>query len=363
MARVESLKRKMTRLIIAIIVVSVGLVFLLQILLNVLEFSNFGKSLYTNFWKQPHYIFSFTSACISIMTPLLIIYVFTQFFYKKYITTSINYLNDTIQGLKNNRTDVEYKKMNITEFNKVIQEVEHIHTYLTNSIKDQLSIQNNFKRKLEILEHDLKTPLTVLQGHIELLRKINRSNLSQEEIQFKINKEADIALQSIDRINNQLQIHIKNINLLPNHSDTIHVDKVIKIIKESYNQQYILKERELIIDVDHDFPYHTLSINNQVLYHVIDNLINNALKYAEKQISIKFEVINDHLLNFTITNDGRIFTEDELNSAKEWGTKGKESNGSGIGLYFANIVLQQYNSELILENENKHAKVSFNIPV
>ncbi|MGZ9472239.1 sensor histidine kinase, partial [Staphylococcus epidermidis] len=46
MARVESLKRKMTRLIIAIIVVSVGLVFLLQILLNVLEFSNFGKSLY-----------------------------------------------------------------------------------------------------------------------------------------------------------------------------------------------------------------------------------------------------------------------------------------------------------------------------
>ena len=66
MARVESLKRKMTRLIIAIIVVSVGLVFLLQILLNILEFSNFGKSLYTNFWKQPHYIFSFTSACISI---------------------------------------------------------------------------------------------------------------------------------------------------------------------------------------------------------------------------------------------------------------------------------------------------------
>ncbi len=39
----------MTRLIIAIIVVSVGLVFLLQILLNVLEFSNFGKSLYPNF--------------------------------------------------------------------------------------------------------------------------------------------------------------------------------------------------------------------------------------------------------------------------------------------------------------------------
>lgn len=58
MVRVESLKRKMTRLIIAIIVVSVGLVFLLQILLNVLEFSNFGKSLYTNFETTAlHFLF------------------------------------------------------------------------------------------------------------------------------------------------------------------------------------------------------------------------------------------------------------------------------------------------------------------
>lgn len=58
MARVESLKRKMTRLIIAIIVVSVGLVFLLQILLNVLEFSNFGKSLYLIFETTSlHFLF------------------------------------------------------------------------------------------------------------------------------------------------------------------------------------------------------------------------------------------------------------------------------------------------------------------
>ena len=129
---------------------------------------------------------------------------------------------------------------------------------------------------------------------------------------------------------------------MPNHSDTIHVDKVIKIIKESYNQQYILKERELIIDVDHDFHY-TLNINNQVLYHVIDNLINNALKYAEKQISIKFKVINDHLLNFTITNDGRIFTEDELNSAKEWGQKVKNQ----MGLVLVYILILCFNNIIV----------------
>ncbi len=86
------------------------------------------------------------------------------------------------------------------------------------------------------------------------------------------------------------------------------------------------------------------------------------MKYAEKQISIKFEVINDHLLNFTITNDGRIFTEDELNSAKEWGQKVKNQMGL-VSDYILLILFQQYNSELILENENKHAKVSFNIPV
>ena len=59
---------------------------------------------------------------------------------------------------------------------------KNIHNYLSDSIKDQLTIQNNFKKKLEIFEHDLKTPLTVLQRHVELLKKMNNSNLSTKKL-------------------------------------------------------------------------------------------------------------------------------------------------------------------------------------
>ncbi|EHR98073.1 hypothetical protein SEVCU127_1996 [Staphylococcus epidermidis VCU127] len=57
MARVESLKRKMTRLIIAIIVVSVGLVFLLQIL----------ESLYTLIFGNNRITFSLLLAHVSVL--------------------------------------------------------------------------------------------------------------------------------------------------------------------------------------------------------------------------------------------------------------------------------------------------------
>ena len=286
-----------------------------------------------------------------------------QIFYSKYIANSINRLNVVIQNLKNNDIDCKEHQTNITEFNHIIHEVENIHNYLSDSIKDQLTIQNNFKKKLKIFEHDLKTPLTVLQGHVELLKKMNNSNLFTEEITSKINKETDIALNSISRINKQLQIHINNINLLPNHTDIISVAKVISMISESYNHPYILKNKTPDIEIDKHFPYHQIFINNQVLYHVIDNLISNALKYANNQIILKFEMVNAHLLNFVVLNDGKTFSEEELHSAKEWGVKGRESNGSGISLYFANEVIKQYNSEIHLNNVNQHTQVSFTIAV
>ena len=96
---------------------------------------------------------------------------------------------------------------------------------------------------------------------------------------------------------------------------------------------------------------------------MIDNLINNALKYANKEISINFKCLDQRLLQFSVINDGKQFTEDELKFAKEWGVKGKASNGSGIGLYFANEVIKQYNSEIILENIENKAKVSFIVDI
>ena len=361
MARVESIKTKMRKLNISIIVISLIVVFILQILLNRLEFSSLGRYLYPNFWQQPHYLFTCLSIGINLLTPLIIIYFLTRFFYKKYLSKNIDYLNNVIQNLKDN--DRFYSdKTDIKEFNDVINEVEEINVYLKERIKKQLTIQNNFKKKLDIFEHDLKTPLTVVQGHIELLKKINNSELSQQEIKEKIDRETQIVMESLDRVNNQLRIHINNINLLPEDTSEISLDKVLSTIRNSYSTNYILGDKELKYKIDYSALNEEVYINNQILYHVIDNIINNALKYAETLIIIEVYIEN-YMLHFAVENDGKCFSEDELLSAKEWGIKDAHSNGSGIGLYFANEVIKQYGSEIKIENVNHRARVSFKVEV
>lgn len=202
-----------------------------------------------------------------------------------------------------------------------------------------------------------------MQGHIELLKKINNSELPNQEIKSKINSETKVIFNALERINNQIKIHINNVKLLPNHSDKINIEKVISTINESYNNKYILKNKTMDIQVDNKLLHNHIFLNNQILYHVIDNLINNALKYANKELSINFKCLDQRLLQFSVINDGKQFTEDELKFAKEWGVKGKASNGSGIGLYFANEVIKQYNSEIILENIENKAKVSFIVDI
>ncbi|CAM3114572.1 sensor histidine kinase [Staphylococcus argensis] len=361
MARVEGLKSKVRRLNIVIIIISVVIIFALQILLNRMEFSGIGKYLYPNFWKQPHYIFSITSVCINLIAPLIVIYFLTQSFYKKNLAKNIDYLHQVIQNLKNN-DEFHTTSTNVKEFNEVIEEIEDINSFLKERIKKQLTIQNNFKKKLDIFEHDLKTPLTVVQGHIELLKKINNSELSQQEIKEKIDREVQIVMESLDRVNNQLRIHINNINLLPEDTSEISLDKVLSTIRNSYSTNYILGDKELEYKIDDSTLNEEVYINNQILYHVIDNIINNALKYAEKLIIIEVYIEN-YMLHFAVENDGKCFSEDELLSAKEWGVKDDHSNGSGIGLYFANEVIKQYGSEIKIENVNHRARVSFKVEV
>ncbi|MCY1589560.1 HAMP domain-containing histidine kinase [Staphylococcus pettenkoferi] len=361
MARVEGLKSKVRRLNIAIIIISVVIIFALQILLNRIEFSGIGKYLYPNFWHQPHYIFSITSVCINLLIPLIVIYFLTRSFYKKNLAKNINHLYQVIQNLKNN-DEFHTISTNVTEFNEVIEEVEEINVYLKERIKKQLTIQNNFKKKLDIFEHDLKTPLTVVQGHIELLKKINDSELSQQEIKEKIDRETQIVMESLYRVNNQLRIHINNINLLPEDTSEISLDKVLSTIRNSYSTNYILGDKELKYKIDYSALNEEVYINNQILYHVIDNIINNALKYAETLIIIEVYIEN-YMLHFAVENDGKCFSEDELLSAKEWGIKDAHSNGSGIGLYFANEVIKQYGSEIKIENVNHRARVSFKVEV
>lgn len=363
MARVESMKKKMRRLIVTIVILSVSLIFLFQMLLNKVEFSSLGQSIYPDFWNQPHHLFTAASITINLCIPLSVIYILTKIFYKRYVLQNIEHLSKMIQEIKSNDINNTTQLTNISEFNNVITEIDFIKQFLKENIENQLTIQNNFKKKLEIFEHDLKTPLTVLQGHADLLKKINNSELPQTVIHSKINKEANIIMNSVERINHQIKIYIANINLLPSKSENISICDTISTINENYNNEQILRNKSLNIQTDQHVLKPHILISNQILYHVIDNLINNALKYSKNEINICFKMPHSDTLYFSITNDGKTFSKEELNFAKEWGVKGKQSNGSGIGLYFANEVVKQYGGELMLENEANYAKVSFSIKI
>ncbi|MCE4957811.1 sensor histidine kinase [Macrococcoides caseolyticum] len=359
MVNVESIKKKIQKLNILIILVSILTIFLLQIILNRIEFSKIGHYLYPDFWEETHYLFMITSTLINICVPLFFIYFLTRYFYKKEILNNIIHMNNIIQGLKDKDLDKKIEKTNIKEFNDIISEIEEIQDFLRSNIKEQLTIQNNFKRKLEVFEHDLKTPLTVLQGHTELLRKINESKLPDEIIREKISKESEIISNSLYRVNDQIKIHINNINMLPENTDLISIKDIVEILNKNYNNEYILKSKVLNINMDDEFLSSKYFINSQILYHVIDNLINNALKYSDKIVYVKLQYIPTNSLKFSVINDGKLFSSEEINSAKEWGVKSKESNGSGIGLYFASEVLKQFDSDVFINNEDGKAVVSF----
>ena len=90
----------------------------------------------------------------------------------------------------------------------------------------------------------------------------------------------------------------------------------------------------------HGYTSQTLiNIYPELAYRAIENIIRNAIKYAQKEISVAIK-IEEHTITLTISNDGLLIPDSELlnifrpfyrlNESRE-----RETGGAGLGLSIA----------------------------
>jgi signal transduction histidine kinase len=99
------------------------------------------------------------------------------------------------------------------------------------------------------------------------------------------------------------------------------------------------------------------------------NIVNNAVKYSNSGGCIRLSIIakgND--LYFSCEDEGRGFTNDQIEHAFESFYKGDTSNiappGTGLGLSIVKQIVEAHNGEVWIDSEPmKGSKVSFKLPL
>ena len=231
-----------------------------------------------------------------------------------------NINNDNYNYVLNHDVDDEIKELD--------DSIESMHEYLVNN--------ETYKNQLyQNISHDFKTPIAVIKSYIEAAE----DGIETKEKSFEIIKE------QIDKLENKVHslLYLNKLNYLKEQEEKLKSKTNLKSVVLPSVEKFKLIRPEIKYKVDIE--------DNQVfrgtydmLETIIDNLLNNFMRYAKKEIKI---TIKNHKI--TLYNDGENIDESIINNIFTPYEKGL--NGMfGLGLSIIKKTLALLNYDITVSN-------------
>jgi len=241
-----------------------------------------------------------------------------------------------------------------------IAERKHYETKLQDSARELQRSNKELEQFAYVISHDLKEPLRMVSSYVLLLKKRYESKLDSDADEF-INYAMDGALRMqnlIDALLTYARIGTSERPLTQVNCEEIFTDITT-------NLSIITKERNAIITHD---PLPTVTTDKILLSQVIQNLINNAIKFnktpepkihlgiADKGRQWLFSV-KDNGIGIDAKHMDRIFIMFKRLHSRE------EYPGTGIGLALCKKIVENFGGTIRVESEvGKGSCFYFTIP-
>ena len=289
--------------------------------------------------------------CIWILPPLTYLTCFVLaglIFYKSKIRKPLMLLSASSNRIAANDLDfsIEYDKND--EMGLLCKAFEKMRSALENNNREMWRQMNERKKLNAAFSHDLRTPLTVIEGHLGILQKYTpEGKLSAADTM----KTYAIMAGQIER----LKSYVASMNTLQRLEDVPIVRK--QLISSDFiamlndTAEMVCKNKNL--SISDKTAAISLCVDPEIVLQVFENLLSNAARYAKSSISIQYVVEND-TFSITVTDDGSGFDDTTLKSATNpfYTTEKKYNSGQhlGLGLNICKILCERHNGSIILSN-------------
>lgn len=268
----------------------------------------------------------------------LIAYFISKKFYNKFIF-SLNELQRLTNEINLENLDTNFKKSEFYEFQQVIISYNNMLKRLKEQTQNQIEFVNN-------ASHELKTPIFIISGYINMIKRWGFSN---EELVEESLDAIDEETKSMTKLVNKLLFLAKDErnNIKKEKFDLKELlELVIKDLKVLYPQQNIE-----IVGAEEYSIYSDVFLVKQLLI----NLVENAIKYGDnKKIVIIIEKNKDVILK--IIDRGRGISQENLERIfekffREDKARSRSQGSHGLGLAIVKKISNMLGVEVKIESE------------
>ena len=232
-----------------------------------------------------------------------------------------------------------------------------------NYAASELGKADSFQKELIAnVSHDLRTPLTMIKGYAEVMRDIPGEN-TPENVQVIIEETERLS----GLVNDMLDISKLKAGTITIQPEEYNITESIRHVLERYNK---LREVDgYTIDFEYDNEI-TVYADEQKMYQVIYNLVNNAINYTgdDKKVTVTQKVLGN-VLRLEVKDTGEGVKQEDIPYVwdryyKDSATHKRAIQGTGLGLSIVKNVLELHGAKYGVSSvQGKGATFWFEIPI
>lgn len=283
----------------------------------------------------------------------IIVSAFVFFLLSRKIIKRIENMNHNVEQIAAGQMEeliIDKKK---DELGNLAQNINGMAKTIHNSLEKERGMVCN-------VAHDLRTPVTSIQGYAQLLEESEElSEKNKEYVTIIKNKTIDLS----EQINELLEYSLLQFQEKEYEFTNLSLSSLVEQVLIEFIPQ--LEKEDIEYSLQGNQKEHRVNCNTILMVRLLENLLTNSIRYGKQggQIEIVLEDKNS-VVRTTISNYGNCLNEEDkahIFEAFYQGESGKDysKQSKGLGLAIANQIIQVHNGTIWVDSNQATGKTSF----
>lgn len=292
---------------------------------------------------------------------LLVILLSSVSFRHLYLKREINRTTKILSSINRDETN---RKVNIHLYDKNLERLtEEINNHIDkrkHSLAMKKQSENMMKQSISYISHDLRTPLTSINGYIQLLESKDLSDEDKEEY-LKIIRDSSLRLNILLEDFYELSLIDQDEYTLAREQVDIK-EVILEVLFSFYNQ---FEQRAITPDIDMPETSTYLYTDPSTLRRVIENLIINSIRHSTGDIDIHLTVTAS-VIQFNIKNPAKKLSEEDIIHMFDPFYKAdqtRKGEGTGLGLPITKSLMEKMEGTIQAEPLEDDLKIICQWPI
>jgi two-component system, OmpR family, lantibiotic biosynthesis sensor histidine kinase NisK/SpaK len=319
----------------------------------------------TRSWSK---IIFFFIIFLLIITPFIYILLFTLIFARRFGRS----IHEPVQALIEGAHRIQQRDLDFSldyqadnEIGKLTRSFEKMRLALKESLLREWRLEEERREMILSISHDLSTPLTIIQGHVQTL--LDARHLQPDRVQRYlkvIDQNTQFVGQLVKELNEISKIEEPNFTINPEWVDIV---PFLETKAEEY--EWMCRQQKISFEFtcEDKRSKRLQSLDLERLGRVFNNLMSNSIRFTPAQGKITWHAhLENSVMKFTLSDTGPGFSAKDIPHLFKKFYQGDPSRGEkghyGLGLFISQKIIHKHNGVIKVGNTQEGgAKISITI--